>query len=62
MDVIERMGVVATGSGGPFKSEAPLKPIVDPEDRGADQRAGARADAAGCNAVDARIAAAGAVR
>jgi cyclophilin family peptidyl-prolyl cis-trans isomerase len=28
MDVIERMGVVATGSTGPFKSEAPLKPIV----------------------------------
>jgi cyclophilin family peptidyl-prolyl cis-trans isomerase len=28
MDVIERMGVVATGSVGPFKSEAPLKPIV----------------------------------
>jgi len=28
MEVIERMGVVATGSMGPFKSEAPLKPIV----------------------------------
>lgn len=28
MDVIERLGVVATGSTGPFKSEAPLKPIV----------------------------------
>jgi cyclophilin family peptidyl-prolyl cis-trans isomerase len=28
MDVIERMGVVATGSVGPFKSEAPLKPIT----------------------------------
>jgi cyclophilin family peptidyl-prolyl cis-trans isomerase len=28
MDVVERMGVVATGSTGPFKSEAPLKPIV----------------------------------
>ena len=28
MDVIERLGVVATGSSGPFKSEAPLKPIV----------------------------------
>jgi cyclophilin family peptidyl-prolyl cis-trans isomerase len=28
MDVIERMGVVATGSQGPFKSEAPIKPIV----------------------------------
>jgi peptidyl-prolyl cis-trans isomerase A (cyclophilin A) len=28
MDVIERMGVVATGANGPFKSEAPLKPIV----------------------------------
>jgi len=28
MDVIEKMGVVATGAMGPFKSEAPLKPIV----------------------------------
>lgn len=28
MDVIERIGVVATGSQGPFKSEAPIKPIV----------------------------------
>jgi cyclophilin family peptidyl-prolyl cis-trans isomerase len=28
MDVIEKIGVVATGSVGPFKSEAPLKPIV----------------------------------
>ncbi|MEJ0039006.1 MAG: peptidylprolyl isomerase [Gammaproteobacteria bacterium] len=28
MDVVEKMGVVATGSTGPFKSEAPLKPIV----------------------------------
>jgi hypothetical protein len=28
MEVIEKMGVVATGSVGPFKSEAPLKPIV----------------------------------
>jgi cyclophilin family peptidyl-prolyl cis-trans isomerase len=28
MDVIDKMGVVATGSMGPFKSEAPLKPIV----------------------------------
>jgi cyclophilin family peptidyl-prolyl cis-trans isomerase len=28
MEIIERMGVVATGSMGPFKSEAPLKPIV----------------------------------
>jgi cyclophilin family peptidyl-prolyl cis-trans isomerase len=28
MDVVERIGVVATGSVGPFKSEAPLKPIV----------------------------------
>ncbi len=28
MDVIEKMGVVATGSMGPFKSEAPLKPVV----------------------------------
>lgn len=28
MDVIDKMGVVATGSMGPFKSEAPLKFIV----------------------------------
>jgi peptidyl-prolyl cis-trans isomerase A (cyclophilin A) len=28
MEVLERIGVVATGSMGPFKSEAPLKPIV----------------------------------
>jgi cyclophilin family peptidyl-prolyl cis-trans isomerase len=28
MDVIEKMGVVATGSVGNFKSEAPLKPLV----------------------------------
>lgn len=28
MDVIDKMGVVATGAIGPFKSEAPLKPIV----------------------------------
>src|SRR5581483_11271923 len=28
MDVLDRIGVVATGSMGPFKSEAPLKPIV----------------------------------
>ena len=28
MDVVERMSVVATGSMGPFKSEAPLKPLV----------------------------------
>jgi cyclophilin family peptidyl-prolyl cis-trans isomerase len=28
MDVIDKMGVVATGAMGPFKSEAPLKPIV----------------------------------
>ena len=28
MDVIEKMGVIATGSLGPFKSEAPLKAIV----------------------------------
>ena len=27
MDVVEKMGVIATGSLGPFKSEAPLKPI-----------------------------------
>jgi peptidyl-prolyl cis-trans isomerase A (cyclophilin A) len=28
MDVLDKMGVVATGAVGPFKSEAPLKPIV----------------------------------
>jgi cyclophilin family peptidyl-prolyl cis-trans isomerase len=28
MDVLDRIGVVATGAVGPFKSEAPLKPIV----------------------------------
>jgi peptidyl-prolyl cis-trans isomerase A (cyclophilin A) len=28
MDVIERIGETATGSFGPFKSDAPLKPIV----------------------------------
>jgi peptidyl-prolyl cis-trans isomerase A (cyclophilin A)/peptidyl-prolyl cis-trans isomerase B (cyclophilin B) len=28
MDVVDKMGVIATGSMGPFKSEAPLKAIV----------------------------------
>ena len=28
MDVLDKIGVVATGAVGPFKSEAPLKPIV----------------------------------
>ncbi|MEP7244277.1 MAG: peptidylprolyl isomerase [Gammaproteobacteria bacterium] len=28
MDVLDRIGVVATGNFGPFKSEAPLKPVV----------------------------------
>jgi peptidyl-prolyl cis-trans isomerase A (cyclophilin A) len=28
MDVIDRIGVTATGSMGPFKSDAPLKPVV----------------------------------
>lgn len=28
MDVIDKIGVIATGSMGPFKSEAPLKPVV----------------------------------
>jgi cyclophilin family peptidyl-prolyl cis-trans isomerase len=28
MDVVDRIGVVATGSMGPFKSEAPLKPVI----------------------------------
>jgi cyclophilin family peptidyl-prolyl cis-trans isomerase len=28
MDVVDRIGAVATGSVGPFKSDSPLKPIV----------------------------------
>jgi peptidyl-prolyl cis-trans isomerase A (cyclophilin A) len=28
MDVVERIGVTATGAFGPFKSDAPLKPVV----------------------------------
>ena len=28
MDVVERIGVTATGSFGPFKSDSPLKPVV----------------------------------
>jgi cyclophilin family peptidyl-prolyl cis-trans isomerase len=28
MDVVDRIGAVATGSIGPFKSDAPLKPVV----------------------------------
>ncbi|MDE2052836.1 MAG: peptidylprolyl isomerase, partial [Gammaproteobacteria bacterium] len=28
MDVVDRIGVVATGSFGPFKSDAPLKPVI----------------------------------
>jgi peptidyl-prolyl cis-trans isomerase A (cyclophilin A) len=28
MDVIDRIGAVATGSVGPFKSDSPLKPVV----------------------------------
>lgn len=28
MDVIDRIGVTATGAFGPFKSDAPLKPVV----------------------------------
>ncbi len=28
MDVVDRIGAVATGSMGPFKSDAPLKPVV----------------------------------
>ena len=28
MDVVDRIGVMATGSFGPFKSDAPLKPVV----------------------------------
>ncbi|MEJ1961842.1 MAG: peptidylprolyl isomerase [Gammaproteobacteria bacterium] len=28
MDVVEKIGVLATGNVGPFKSEAPLKPVI----------------------------------
>ena len=28
MEVVEKIGVIATGSVGPFKSEAPLKPVI----------------------------------
>jgi peptidyl-prolyl cis-trans isomerase A (cyclophilin A)/peptidyl-prolyl cis-trans isomerase B (cyclophilin B) len=28
MDVVERIGETATGSSGPFKSDAPLKPVI----------------------------------
>lgn len=28
MDVVDRIGAVATGSVGPFKSDAPLKPVI----------------------------------
>jgi peptidyl-prolyl cis-trans isomerase A (cyclophilin A) len=28
MDVVDRIGVVPTGSAGPLKSEAPLKPVI----------------------------------
>jgi cyclophilin family peptidyl-prolyl cis-trans isomerase len=28
MDVIDRIGVTPTGSSGPFKSDAPLKPVI----------------------------------
>jgi hypothetical protein len=28
MDVVDRIGAVATGTVGPFKSDAPIKPIV----------------------------------
>jgi cyclophilin family peptidyl-prolyl cis-trans isomerase len=28
MDVIDRIGVVATGTFGPFKADAPLKPVI----------------------------------
>ena len=28
MDVVDRIGVVATGTFGPFKSDAPLKPVI----------------------------------
>jgi cyclophilin family peptidyl-prolyl cis-trans isomerase len=28
MDVVDRIGAVATGAVGPFKSDAPIKPII----------------------------------
>ena len=28
MDVVDRIGVTSTGAFGPFKSDAPLKPVV----------------------------------
>jgi hypothetical protein len=28
MDVVDRIGVTPTGSSGPFKSDAPLKPVI----------------------------------
>jgi cyclophilin family peptidyl-prolyl cis-trans isomerase len=28
MDVVDRIGATATGSFGPFKSDAPLKPVI----------------------------------
>jgi peptidyl-prolyl cis-trans isomerase A (cyclophilin A)/peptidyl-prolyl cis-trans isomerase B (cyclophilin B) len=28
MDVLERIGVVPTGEMGPFKKDAPLKPVI----------------------------------
>jgi hypothetical protein len=28
MDVVDRIGVTPTGAMGPFKSDAPLKPVI----------------------------------
>lgn len=28
MDVVDKIGVIATGAAGPFKGEAPLKPVI----------------------------------
>ena len=28
MDVVERIGETPTGAAGPFKSDAPLKPVI----------------------------------
>jgi hypothetical protein len=28
MDVVDRIGVTPTGAFGPFKSDAPLKPVI----------------------------------
>src|ERR1700692_3153255 len=43
MDVVDRIGAVATGSVGPFKSDAPLKPVIIQKIVEIDARAGAHA-------------------